>query len=114
MSLRQKKAWLGLLGFTLQRQRSRRVPAILVTDLDFADDLALISEEKEQAQDVLHRLEKEAENVGLYCNAKKTEVQAFNQTDSVKIQAKNGETLKVVDNFKYLGAWTESTEADIS
>ena len=102
------------LGFTLQRQRSRRIPAVTVTDLDFADDLALISEEIEQAQEVLHRLETEAENVGLYCNAKKTEVQVFNQTEPVIIKAKNGETLKVVNNFKYLGAWTESSASDIA
>ena len=62
------------LGFTLQRKRSRRTPAITVTDLDFADDLALLSEEIDQAQKVLHRLETEAENVGLHCNAKKTSI----------------------------------------
>ena len=102
------------LGFQLQRQRSRRVPAITVTDLDFADDLALLAEEMEQAQEVLQRLESEAEKVGLMCNAKKTEVQAFNQDRPVVIQAKNGETLKVVENFKYLGAWTHSSSSDIS
>ena len=102
------------LGFQLQRQRSRRVPAVIVTDLDFADDLALLSEEIEQAQEVLHRLETEAEKIGPYCNAKKTEVQVFNQDRPVNIKAKNGETLKVVENFKYLGAWTESSSSDIS
>ena len=65
------------LGFKLQRQRSRRKPAVIVTDLDFADDLALLTEEIEQAQEVLLRLETEAENVGLYCNAKKKEIYMF-------------------------------------
>ena len=55
------------LGFTLHRQRSRRKPAVTVSDLDFADDLALLNEEMEQAQEVLNRLETEAERVGLYC-----------------------------------------------
>ena len=102
------------LGFKLQRERSRRKPAVVVTDLDFADDLALLTEEIEQAQEVLHRLETEAEKVGLYCNAKKTEIQAFNQDRPVIVKAKSGETLKVVDNFKYLGAWTESSPTDIT
>ena len=102
------------MGFQLQRQRSRRVPAVTVTDLDFADDLALLTEEIEQAQEILYRLETEAEKVGLYCNAKKTEIQAFNQDRPVMIKAKSGETLKVVENFKYLGAWTESSSSDIS
>ena len=61
-----------------------------------------------------NRLETEAEKVGLYCNAKKTEVQTFNQEKPVTIKAKNGETLKEVKNFKYLGAWTESTAADVA
>ncbi len=60
----------GELGYHLS--------ATIVTDLDFADDLALITEETEQAQEVLTRLEKEAAKVGLHCKAKKTEVQAFN------------------------------------
>ena len=102
------------LGFQLYRQRSKRVPAVYVTDLDFADDLALLTEEMEQAQKILLRLENEAEKVGLKCNAKKTEVQAFNQDRPVSIQAKNGEILKVVENFKYLGAWTQSSATDIS
>ena len=68
----------------------------------------------EQAQEILLRLENEAERVGLMCNAKKTEIQVFNQDTPVSIQAKNGETLKVVENFKYLGAWTHSSASDIS
>ena len=102
------------LGFQLYRQRSRRFPAVSVTDLDFADDLALITEEMEQAQEVILKLEEEAEKVGLVCNAKKTEVQTFNQGGSVVIHAKNGETLKEVNNFKYLGAWTQSSASDIT
>ena len=44
-------------------------------------------------QESLNRLESEAEVVGLHCNAKKTEVQHFNQDVSVQIAAKNGEIL---------------------
>ena len=63
---------------------------------------------------VLKRLEDEAENVGLFCNAKKTEPQIFNHSGQVEIKAKSGEILKNVENFKYLGAWTESTEKDVN
>jgi hypothetical protein len=86
----------------------------MITDLDFADDLAILTEEMEQAQQVLNNLEQNAGRVGLLCNAKKTELQVFNHNRPIEIIAKNGETLKVVENFKYLGAWTESTEKDIS
>ncbi len=41
------------LGFTLHKQRSRRNPAVTFTDMDFADDLALLMEEMEHAQEVI-------------------------------------------------------------
>ena len=100
------------LGFQLHRRKSQRVPPIVVTDLDFADDLALLTEEMDQAQEVLSRLEEEARLVGLYCNAKKTEIQAFNHDDPIEVKSLDGTLLKIVENFKYLGAWSESTEKD--
>ena len=38
------------LGFTIKPRRSRRYPAVTITDLDFADDICLISNEMQQAQ----------------------------------------------------------------
>ena len=100
------------LGFQLERQRSRRNPAINITDLDFADDLALLTEEIKQAQEVLTRLENEAEKVGLFCNAKKTDLQVFNHEVPVDVKVKSGKSLKTVE--KYLGAWTENTSKDFA
>ena len=77
-------------GFQLYRQRSRWVPAVTVTDLDFSDDLALLTGEMEQVQEILLRLENAAEKVGLKCNAKKMEVQDFDQSRPVAISAMNG------------------------
>ena len=45
--------------------REAAYPAITVTDLEFADDLALLTEEIHQAQEILHQLENKAKNVGL-------------------------------------------------
>ena len=45
------------LGFQLEKRRCRRVGPEVVTDLDFADDIALLSEEIEQAQEPLSRVE---------------------------------------------------------
>ena len=88
------------LGFTLHRRRSRRSPAVMLTDLDFADDLAIFTEEFVQAQEVLKRLENNAEEVGLVCNSKKTVIQTFNQENVLDVVAKNGDYLKNVKNFK--------------
>ena len=41
------------LGFTIAQRRSRRHPAEILTDLDFADDIALLSDTLNQAQELL-------------------------------------------------------------
>ena len=56
------------LGFTLYERRSRRNPAVMITDTDFADDIALISDNLEKAQALLERFETAAKEVGLYIN----------------------------------------------
>ena len=101
------------LGFQLVRRQSRQKGPVVVTDLDFADDIALLSELISQAQDLLNRVESSAAHIGLVMNAKKTKVMAYNQTDKVKIMTTDGSQLEVVQDFKYLGSWIDSTEADI-
>ena len=59
------------LGFTIQSRQSRRVSPVSIADLDFADDIALISDTVEQAQDQCGKL-------GLTLNSKKTVVVPFN------------------------------------
>ena len=100
------------LGFELERRRSRRHPPVVVTDLDFADDIALLCEEIRQAQELLNRVEAEAAKVGLHVNAKKTEAMPHNHDTPVVIKTRAGNTIKEVDNFKYLGAWAKSSEKD--
>ena len=81
------------LGFQVKRAQSRRHPAVIVTDLDFADDIALLSSEIEQAQELISRLETEAKKVGLHLNAKKTEVMAFNHNPAPVITTACGRNL---------------------
>ena len=100
------------LGFVLERKRSRRHPPIIVTDMDFADDIALVTEEIHQAQQMLMNLENAAAKVGLHLNAKKTEAFSHNQTDSDPLISKEGSTIKIVDDFKYLGSWLDSSFHD--
>ncbi|CAJ1063034.1 PREDICTED: uncharacterized protein LOC103374843 [Xyrichtys novacula] len=45
------------LGFTLTPRRLRRHPAVVLTDLDYADDISLLSDNVEQAQELLNRQE---------------------------------------------------------
>ena len=102
------------LGFEIHPRKSRRHPAITVTDMMFADDIALLSNEIAQAQELLSRVETEAAKIGLHLNAKKTEVMTFNYEDPVEVFTLNGSKVKVVDNFKYLGGWMASSEKDFN
>ena len=53
------------LGFTIQPRKSRRHPKQVLTDLDFADDISLLSDEIDQAQTLLSNVERECKKVGL-------------------------------------------------
>ena len=53
----------------------------MLADLDFADDIALLSDTLNQAQDLLCRVENAADIVGLHMNASKTKVIAYNSVD---------------------------------
>ena len=66
------------LGFELEFKKSRRYPATILTDLSYADDIALVSHDVCQAQKVLTCVEEEAAKIGLHIHAKKTEIMAYN------------------------------------
>ena len=98
-------------GFELTKKRSRRYPATTITDADYADDRAILANTPDQAETLLHSLERAAASIGLYVNAHKTEYMCYNQTGD--ISTLEGTPLKLVDKFTYLGSSVESTEKDI-
>ena len=95
------------------KRRSRRVGPDIVTDFDFADDIALLSEELYQAQELLQRVETSVAKVGLKMIAGKTKFMSFNQSRMSSLQTNDGTKLEGVKDFRYLGAWMESTAKDI-
>ena len=66
------------LGFTITPRRSRRYPAVAQTDLDFVDDIALLSNELVQAQELLNIVELQVKKIGLSVNVKKTKFISYN------------------------------------
>ena len=102
------------LGFTITPRRSRRHPKVVLADLDFADDIALLSDEIAQAQELLLTVEKECKKVGLVLNAKKTKSVAYNIDDPTPLHTFDGTYLEWKDDFKYLGSWVDNSEKDIS
>ena len=95
-------------GFELTKKRSRRYPAKTITDADYADDIAILANTANQAETLLHSLERVAAGIGLHVNARKTEYMCYNQTGDISKQ--DGSTLKLVDKFTCLGSSVSSTE----
>ena len=98
-------------GFELTKKRSRRHPAKTITDANYADDIAILANTPNQAEALLHNLERAATGTGLHVNAHKTEYMCYNQTGD--ITTLDGTPLKLVDKFTYLGSSVSSTEKDI-
>ena len=82
-----------------------------ITDAYYADDVAILANTPNQAETLLHSLERAATGIGLYFNAHKTEYVCYNQTGDISTQ--DGTPLKLVDEFTYLGSSVSSTEKDI-
>ena len=61
-----------------------------------------------QAETLLHSLERAAAGNGLHVNAHKTEHMCYNQTGDISIL--DGTYLKLVEKFTYLGSSVSSTE----
>ena len=98
-------------AFELTKKRSRRYPAKTITDADYADEIAILANTPNQAETLLHSLERVAPGIYLHVNAHKTEYVCYNQTGD--ISTLDGTSLKLVDKFIYLGSSVSSTEKDI-
>ena len=98
-------------GFELTKKGSRRYPAKTITDADYADDIAILANTPNQAQTLLHSLERAAAGIVLHVNTHKTEYMCFNQIGDISTLERT--SLKLVDKFIYLGSSVSSTEKDI-
>ena len=72
-------------------------------DLDFVDDLALLSHRRNQMQDKTTRLESTSKQTGLKINTRKTGLMRFNTTSNAAVTV-GGEPIKEVESFVYLGS----------
>jgi hypothetical protein len=101
-------------GFTLKPARSRRVLAEKLAEVEFADDVALVTDTIEGAQLFLERLETAANSVGLAMNNSKTKFMTINTPEEECVLASTtGNQLEHVSDFIYLGSWVATTEKDL-
>ena len=104
------------LGFTLTERRSRRYPATHITDIDYADDIAITTNDMKSANTLLHQIEVTSNEIGLSINTEKTQYMKLNQnsdSDDITINSINGKIIAKVENVNYLGSCIGSTEKDI-
>ena len=94
-------------GFGLTKKRSRKFPAKTITDADYADDIAILANTPNQAETLLHSLERAATGIGPHVNAHKTEYMWYYQTGD--ITTLEGTPLKLVDKFTYRGSYYTAT-----
>ena len=74
-------------------------------------NIAILPNTPNQAETLLHSLERAAAGISLHVNAHKTEYVCFNQTGD--ISTLEGNSLKLVDKFTFLGSSISSTEKDM-
>ena len=104
------------IGFMIQKRLSRRHLAKYVTDLDFADDIVLLSGTMTNAQTLLTAVEKNAAAVGLHINLQKTEyirIGDFSDDNHPALRVSSGDIAEVSD-FRYLGSWIMSPHKDFA
>ena len=74
-------------------------------------DIEILANTPNQAETLLHSVERAAASIGLHVNANKTEYMYYNHAGD--IFTLDGTSLKLVDKFTYLGSSVSSTEKDI-
>nr|KAG5696667.1 hypothetical protein BaRGS_023076 [Batillaria attramentaria] len=85
-------------------------------DLDFADDLALLSHSHSQMQDKTTCLEATSAGTGLKINRRKTELMKINTTANTPVTV-GGESIREVESFVYLGSVVDGqggTDRDVT
>ena len=108
--LRTSIDWKQEYSLTMEKARSRRYPEQTITDVNYANDIAILANTPTHAESLLHSLEKVAGGIGLHKNADKTGYMCFKKNQRGDISTSNGVSLKLMDNSTC--AW--STENDIN
>ena len=115
--LRQALGGCQELGVEIQKRCGSRVPAKHLTDLDFADDIALVASVWENAQTLLANVEKAALEVNLRINNGKTKAMCLHSVADKSSPVQNftvsSGSIENVTNFCYLGSFVRNSEEDL-
>jgi len=104
--------FLLIIDFAIRKTRTNPVYGIKwkhrLTDLDFADDIALLSDSHDSLQDRTTKLHDQAARLRLRISCEKTKAMsvALEQSPPVTV---GQQTLEYVNNFPYLGSYISRT-----
>ena len=97
------------------RKKIHLSPQQAYSDLDYADNIALLSDQINNAEVLLHSLETAAHKVGLTLNSNKTECMLLNEESTGnEIHNFNWTSPNTVDEFKYLGSNITDSKNDFN
>ena len=82
--------------------------------MDYAYDLAIVTDKTNEAIILLHNIEIAAKEIGLSINTGKTKFISINQGINVVIKSLNGKIIDEVSDFEYIGSYIQSTEKYIN
>ena len=80
-----------------------------MSDAEFADDLALLTDTVEDSQRFLYSAEDAARSVGLHLNEKNMKFMQVNCNEEASIKARKGDAIECVSDLKYLGCYLHTT-----
>ena len=95
--------FLLVIDWVMRRSVEGARIAIRLEELDFADDLALISSTFTQIQTKIDRLNRSGKGTGLKIGTKKTKLMRINVNNNNAVVI-DGQEVEDVDSFDYLGA----------
>ena len=95
-------------GLTLTRHRSTRHPACHLSDLDYADDIALFADTIQEVELLLHKLESASKSTGIFLNPSKTKYIHINPSANDSVHSSDGSKIEKVEDFKYIGSYINS------
>ena len=72
-----------------------------INNLEYADDITLMAESKEELKSLLMKVKEESVKVGLNLNIQKTKMMASSPINSWQI---DGDTMEIVRDFMFLGS----------
>ena len=103
-------------GFLLQRRRSSRYPAVFITDLDYADDIAVLDCSAAGLQETTSNIANAGKAAGLRIGVNKTKTmlvgkfhsqRPYHLSETLDIEI-DGQLLEQVNHFRYLGSTISS------